>query len=155
MIKLKPIATVKNSRKKIKDDDWEDIVSEIILDLSLVEECLKGIEAFSHLEIVYYFHKVNKTKISYDSRYPRNDKKLEKVGIFAQRGKNRPNQIGLTIVKFVKKEGRSLFVRGLDAINGSPVLDIKPVIKEFLPMEPIKQPVWVSKLMQDYWKIQK
>ena len=150
MIQLEAIATVKNSRKEIKDDDWEDIVSEIILDLSLSEECFRGIEAFSHLEIVYYFHKVNKTKINYDSRYPRNDKNLEKVGIFAQRGKNRPNQIGLTIVKFVKKEGRTLFVRGLDAIDGSPVLDIKPVIKEFLPMESIKQPAWVSKLMQEY-----
>ncbi|MFN3492293.1 MAG: TrmO family methyltransferase, partial [Anaerolineales bacterium] len=76
------------------------------------------------------------------------------VGIFAQRGKNRPNRIGSTIVRIMKREGRQLHVKGLDAIDGTPILDIKPAMKEFLPREEIKQPEWASELMKNYWEKQ-
>jgi len=62
-----------------------------------------------------------------------------------------PNPIGLTVVQILSVDGRTLTVQGLDAVNGSPVLDIKPVFSEFLPRE-VKQPPWVSELMKDYWK---
>lgn len=151
MINLSPIAYVKNIRAEIQDDHWGDVVSVIELDSAFSEEALFQIESFSHAEIVFYFHLVNDDKIETGARHPRNNESWPKVGIFAQRGKNRPNRLGVTTVKILKREGRQLFVQGLDAIDGTPVLDIKPVIKEFLPREEIHQPVWVTELMKNYW----
>ena len=116
------------------------------------EGSLDGIEGFSHLEILYVFHLADDGNIQSAARNPRNDPAYPKVGIFAQRGKNRPNKIGATIVELIGKEGDTLFVKGLDAIDGTPVIDIKPVMKEFLPATEIRQPEWVSQLMADYWK---
>lgn len=152
MITSEPVAFVKNSRDQISDDYWGGIISEITLTDKFSADALTGIEEFSHLEIVFYFDKVDEGKIKSGSDHPRNNKDWPSTGIFAQRGKNRPNRIGLTIVKLVKKEDRTLFVSGLDAIDGTPVLDIKPVIREFLPKEEIKQPDWAGELMQNYWK---
>jgi tRNA (Thr-GGU) A37 N-methylase len=73
------------------------------------------------------------------------------VGIFAQRGKGRPNRLGATIVEIVNRAGRVLTVTGLDAIDGTPVLDIKPVMAEFLPRNPVRQPKWSHELMRSYW----
>jgi len=151
MINLSPIAFVKNIRAEIEDDHWGDVVSIIELDSAISEEALFQIESFSHAEIVFYFHLVDENKIETGARHPRNNEGWPKVGIFAQRGKNRPNRLGVTTVKILKREGRQLFVQGLDAIDGTPVLDIKPVIKEFLPREEIHQPVWATELMKNYW----
>jgi tRNA (adenine37-N6)-methyltransferase len=74
------------------------------------------------------------------------------VGIFAQRKKDRPNAIGLTIAELIKHEGNKIWVKNLDAIDGTPVLDIKPVMKEFLPAADVIQPPWAGELMKDYWK---
>lgn len=151
MINLSTIAYVKNIRAEIQDDHWGDVVSVIELDSAFSEEALFQIESFSHAEIVFFFHLVNDDKIETGARHPRNNESWPKVGIFAQRGKNRPNRLGVTTVKILKREGRQLFVQGLDAIDGTPVLDIKPVIKEFLPREEIRQPVWATELMKNYW----
>lgn len=151
-IELTPIGYVKNSRKEIKNDHWGEVISEIELTGEFTEDALKGIEEFSHVEVIYYFDKADKNKINKGTRHPRNNKELPEVGIFAQRGKDRPNHIGLTIANVIKREAKVLTVKGLDAIDGTPIVDIKPVIKEFLPNEEIFQPKWVSELMKDYWK---
>ena len=151
MINLSAIAYVKNIRAEIQDDHWGDVVSVIELDSAFSEEALFQIESFSHAEIVFYFHLVDENKIETGARHPRNNESWPRVGIFAQRGKNRPNRLGVTTVKILKREGCQLFVQGLDAIDGTPVLDIKPVIKEFLPREEIRQPVWATELMKNYW----
>jgi tRNA (adenine37-N6)-methyltransferase len=150
-MELHPIAYVRNLREKIKDDNWGNVQSVIELIPEIKEEAFDGIDLFSHLEIIYYFHKVKPEKIVSDSRHPRNNKDWPKSGIFAQRGKNRPNCIGLTIAKLVQRQGKKITVLGLDAIDGSPVLDIKPVMKEFLPREEVIQPSWSSELMKNYW----
>ncbi len=148
---LSPIAIVKNIRAEIEDDNWGDVVSVIELDPSFSEVALFEIESFSHVEILFVFHLVEDAKIETGARHPRNNKEWPNVGIFAQRGKNRPNRLGATICKVVKREGRNLFVQGLDAIDGTPVLDIKPVMKEFLPREEVSQPAWATELMKNYW----
>lgn len=145
------IASVKNSRREIEDDNWGDVVSIIELDASLPEEALFEIESFSHAEIIYYFHLVEDAKVETGSRHPRNNKAWPKVGILSQRGKNRPNRLGATIVKILKREGRHIHVQGLDAIDGTPILDIKPVMREFLPHEEVAQPEWATELMKHYW----
>jgi len=151
MINIEPIGFVKNTRTKVEDDYWGGLVSEIILDEKYGEESLGRIEEFSHAEIVFYFHQVKDEKIVIGARHPRNNINLPKVGIFAQRGKNRPNKIGTTIVKVLKQEKNILFVKNLDAVDGTPVLDIKPVFKEYLPDEKVKQPEWTQEIMKNYW----
>lgn len=152
MIQLMPIGIVKNSRVEIEDDNWGEVESIIELDSSMPEEALFEIESFSHAEVIYYFHLVPDSKIETGSRHPRNNVDWPKVGILSQRGKNRPNRLGATVVKILRREGRRLHVQGLDAIDGTPVLDIKPVMREFLPREEVHQPEWASELMKNYWK---
>jgi tRNA-Thr(GGU) m(6)t(6)A37 methyltransferase TsaA len=151
MLALSPIGTVKNTRRLVEDDHWGDVLSVIELDASFTEDALLQIEEFSHAEIIYYFHLVQEAKIETGARHPRNNQNLPKAGIFAQRGKNRPNRLGASIVKIIKREGARLFVQGLDAIDGTPVLDIKPVMREFLPREEVRQPDWAAELMKNYW----
>lgn len=151
-IQLSPIAVVRNSRSEIEDDNWGDVISILELDPSMPEDALHGLEDFSHAEILYYFHLVPDSKIETSSRHPRNNPAWKKVGILSQRGKNRPNRLGATLVKILRRERRHLEVQGLDAIDGTPILDIKPVMREFLPREEVHQPEWATELMKQYWK---
>lgn len=150
-ITLHPIATVTNQRTTPTDDFWGNTISEITLAEHIPDEALNDIESFSHLEIIYYFDKVQKENIVF-SGHPRGNPTYPNVGIFGQRKKDRPNQIGLCTVELLEHKGRSIFVKYLDAINGTPILDIKPVMKEFGIKKEITQPAWVSDLMKDYWK---
>lgn len=94
---------------------------------------------------------IDPSKIVTGARHSRNNKGWPAVGIFAQRGKNRPNRIGSTICRIVRVEGIRLFVAEFDAIDGTPVLDIKPVMAEFLPRQEVRQPAWSHDLMRNYW----
>ncbi len=151
MIQLGAIATVSNHRDELHDDDWGDVVSEITLNENLSPELLKGLSTFSHAEIIFYFDRMIADQELPPTRHPRNNQQWPRVGRLAQRSVHHPNPIGLTVVQILKVDGRILKVQGLDAVNGSPVLDIKPVFQEFLPVD-VKQPPWVSELMKDYWK---
>jgi tRNA-Thr(GGU) m(6)t(6)A37 methyltransferase TsaA len=151
MITLHPIGTIKNSRSTLDDDHWGGLVSTIELNASLEEAALDHIEDFSHAEVIFYFHRVEEHKVETGARYPRNNRNWPKVGILAQRGKDRPNRLGLTVVKIIRRTNKTLVVEGLDAVDGTPVLDIKPVMKEFLPHGEIRQPEWATELMQNYW----
>ena len=150
MIQLKPIAFVTNSRHEPIDDNWENIISTIELAPDIPEKTFMNIELFSHLEIIYYFHQIQEDKISF-SRHPRGNANYPEMGIFAQRNKDRPNGIGLATVSLIGHSGRTITVKYLDAINGTPVLDIKPVFREFMPKSGTKQPDWVADLTQHYW----
>jgi tRNA-Thr(GGU) m(6)t(6)A37 methyltransferase TsaA len=151
LIEIKPVAFVENLRTFPKDDHWGDVISEIKLAEGIHPDALKGIEEFSHLDIIFYFHQVKEEHIQYKVRRPRNNKNYPETGIFAQRGKNRPNRLGATVVTLLEKSGSKLVVKGLDAIDGTPVIDIKPVMKEFLPKGQIIQPKWSEDLMKVYW----
>jgi len=148
---IESIATVYNKRKEAIDDFWGDTISEIRLHDSIPETSLDGIESFSHVEVLFVFDKVT-DPVVYGSVHPRGNTNWPKVGIFVQRKKNRPNLIGATICEIVKREGRSLWVKMLDAIDETPVIDIKPVWQGFLPQKSITEPGWSKELMKDYWK---
>jgi len=150
-ITVKPIGVVKNSRKQPTDDFWEEIISEIELVDDVPSEAFSGLSDFSHLEIIYYFDRVNCNDIVF-SGHPRGNPDFPLVGIFGQRKKDRPNTIGLCTVELVEHTGRTIRVRHLDAIDGTPVLDIKPVFREFQPKGNVRQPDWVAELMKNYWK---
>ena len=147
-----PVGFVKNARREIKDDRWGEVISEIELAPEMEDDALVGLEAFSHVEVVFAFHKVSAERVVCGSRHPRGNTDWPRVGIFAQRGKSRPNRLGLTTAQIVRREGRTLVVSGLDAIDGTPVIDLKPVMREFLPKGEVKQPGWVEELMGSYWR---
>jgi len=151
IIEMYPIAYVCCERDTLADDGWGDVESVIELSEEMPTESLDGLDDFSHLEIIYHLHLVGENEVLLGSEHPRENPDWPKVGIFAQRKKNRPNRLGLTIVELIKREGRRLTVKGLDAIDGTPILDIKPVMQEFLPRKALHQPDWVRDLMQDYW----
>ncbi|MBK9226131.1 MAG: SAM-dependent methyltransferase [Ignavibacteria bacterium] len=155
MYSIEPIGFVKNSRKKIEDDFWGDVVSEIIISDKISSESLLGIDDFSHLEIIFYFHMADLAKINISASHPRDNKDFPRVGIFAQRKKARPNLLGSSIVKLLSVNGSTLKVSGLDAVDETPVIDIKPVVREFLPNEEIHQPDWETELMKNYWAVKK
>ncbi|MGD0610195.1 MAG: SAM-dependent methyltransferase [Anaerolineales bacterium] len=152
---ISPIAWVHNSRHTTEDDDWGGLVSEICLDGSMPDESLDGLETYSHAEIIFNFHLVEDREVVTGARHPRENPAWPKVGIFTQRARLRPNRLGLSAVHILRREGRSLFVEGLDAVEGTPVVDIKPVMQEFLPRGPIQQPGWTHDMLQDYWKMPK
>lgn len=147
-----PVGHVACARTQAVDDAWDQFAAEITLDAQQFgPEALAGLDAFSHVEVIYLFDKVLPEEIVSGARHPRGRADWPKVGIFAQRGKNRPNRIGATICRVVAVEGLRLRVSGLDAIDGTPVLDIKPVLSGFLPREHVREPAWALEIMKDYW----
>jgi tRNA-Thr(GGU) m(6)t(6)A37 methyltransferase TsaA len=151
-ISLNPIGYVRGGRTEAIDDDWGDVEAVIELDaLQFDPDVTAGLDDFSHLEVVYVFHLVDEAKIETKARHPRNNKEWPLVGIFAQRAKGRPNRIGMTTCEIVAVDGLRVTVRGLDAIDGTPVLDVKPYMTEFAPRTAVKQPDWSHELMKQYW----
>jgi tRNA-Thr(GGU) m(6)t(6)A37 methyltransferase TsaA len=151
-ILMTPIGRVEGGRAVPDDDDWGASRARIVLDpVRFNDEALMGLDAFSHAEVVYVFDKVGDDQIVTGARHPRGNTDWPRVGIFAQRGKNRPNRIGVTVCEIVKVDGRTLEVRGLDAIDGTPVLDIKPVMSGFAPRGAVREPDWALAIMEKYW----
>jgi tRNA-Thr(GGU) m(6)t(6)A37 methyltransferase TsaA len=151
MITLNPIGVVRTGRLDTRDDDWGAVESVIELRSDVPADSLAGLEDFSHAEIVFVFDRIDDASVVTGTRHPRNNPSWPKVGIFAQRASRRPNRLGVTIVKILGRDGSRLRVRGLDAADGTPVVDIKPVMAEFLPREPVRQPAWSHELMRGYW----
>lgn len=148
-----PIGEVRSPRKEATDDFWGKVEAEIVLDPTRFgPEALSGLADFSHVEVLFLMHRVDPAKVETGARHPRGRKDWPLVGIFAQRGKVRPNRLGLSRAEIVRIDGRTLTVRGLDAIDGTPVLDIKPWMVEFAPRGPTRQAAWVAELMVDYYK---
>ncbi len=146
------VGHVTGGRDVVEDDHWGACVASIELDPALfTADALLGLDAFSHVEIVFVFDRVSDDQITYESRHPRGNTDWPKVGIFAQRGKNRPSRIGVTVCQVIRVEGLTVEVEGLDAINGTPVLDIKPVMSGFLPRGKISEPDWARAIMANYW----
>src|SRR6266849_1431609 len=152
MIALEPIGHVRSIRQDLRDDDWGNVTARIELTEAFDPEGLNGLDEFSHAEVIFHFDRVAESAIQRGTRHPRGNPAWPRVGIFAQRGKDRPNRLGTTIVEIVGREGRVLTVVGLDAVDGTPVLDIKPLMAGFLPRGEVRQPPWSHELMRDYWR---
>ena len=150
---VSPIGVVRSARTEPTDDDWDAVEARIEIAPELPAECLDGIEGFSHAEVLYLFHLVDEGTVERGARHPRGNPAWPRVGILAQRGKDRPNRIGCAMVRILRREGRVLWVAGLDAVDGSPVLDIKPVFREYLPRGEVRQPAWSHEVMRDYWRV--
>ncbi|MGA5063836.1 SAM-dependent methyltransferase [Streptomyces exfoliatus] len=147
-----PVGHVVGGRGEVRDDEWGDVESILRLDAAAFgPEALAGLDAFSHLEVVYHFDRVRPDAVQTGARHPRGNEEWPLVGIFAQRGKNRPNRIGVSRCRLLRTDGLDVHVRGLDAVDGTPVLDIKPYMAEFGPQGPTTQPAWADEIMRRYY----
>ncbi|MFI5628743.1 SAM-dependent methyltransferase [Streptomyces sp. NPDC051664] len=151
-VTLQPVGHVVSPRDDLSDDNWGEVPAVIRLDSTRFgEDALFGLADFSHLEVVFHFHRVPEEKIETGARHPRGNTDWPLVGIFAQRGKNRPNRLVVSRCTLVKGEGHDIHVPGLDAIDGTPVFDIKPYLREFGPRGETEQPQWSVELMGEYY----
>lgn len=145
------IGTVSSPRQAATDDQWGDVRSRIVLVPPLGASSLRGLAEFSHLEVVYLFDRVDPEAVHTGARRPRDNPAWPEVGIFAQRAKDRPNRIGVSTCELLGVEDGTIHVRGLDAVDGTPVLDVKPYLEEFAPRGPVREPRWAHELMADYF----
>lgn len=143
-INLTPIGFVKNAVTEPKGEDWQSITSEIIVNQNL-NEALSGIGEFSHIIVIYWMHKTPASERSVMKVHPKRNPNLPLVGVFATRSPARPNPIGIATVKLLEYRDNILKVIGLDAIDGTPVLDIKPHIPGADSPTPARIPGWLTK----------
>ena len=149
---VRPIGTVRSDRAEAVDDDWDAVAVRIELDAErFTADVVAGLDEFSHVDVVYLFHLVDESDVNLGARHPRGRDDWPLVGIFAQRAKARPNRIGVTTCRLLQVDGLVLHLEGLDAIEGTPVLDIKPNMAEFWPRGDHAQPAWSTELMAGYW----
>ena len=121
---------------------WEKVVSEVVVDSSLAE-ALDGLEGFSHIVVLYWMHQVVASKLSLKI-HPMGKSELPLVGLFATRSPYRPNPVGQTVVRLLERRGNILVVEGLDAIDSTPVVDIKPYIPHGDTAVSAKVPAWIT-----------
>jgi tRNA-Thr(GGU) m(6)t(6)A37 methyltransferase TsaA len=145
-----PIGVVRSPVTRMSEGNWGQVESEIHLDAPYAAG-LQGLEEFSHAMVLFHLHEVK----GFDPgkqllRHPRGMEHLREVGVFAQRTKYRPNPIGVSAVELRAVRGNVLVVRGLDALDGTPVLDLKPYIPMFDRVEHARTPEWVVHFTEGY-----
>jgi tRNA-Thr(GGU) m(6)t(6)A37 methyltransferase TsaA len=147
-----PIGIVRSTRKQPTDDHWLAESGDVEIDATqFTPDVLAGLDAFSHVLIVYVMHAVDPGEVEIAARHPRNRADWPRVGIFAQRAKRRPNRIGVSCCRLLGVDRMRVRLEGLDAIDGTPILDIKPWVREFGPRGEVLQPEWMTDLMKDYF----
>lgn len=149
-MELIPIGIVRSPVVEGVDEGWGDVVAEIHLDEALARGLI-GLEAFSHLLVIFAMHQASFEPAGDLVRRPRGRADMPEIGIFAQRAKHRPNPIAVTAVPVVEIVGNIVRVKGLDAIDGSPVLDIKPYVPIFDRVAEATTPEWIERLMEGYF----
>lgn len=141
-IKLKTIGFVRNNVKEPRFGNFANEISKIVVDKKFTK-ALKGIDDYSHVIIVYWMDKIKDYVITHR---PQGNPNVPIVGIFACRCPQRPNPIAITTVKLIEHKGNIIKVKGLDVLDGTPIIDIKPYWPQYDKVENEKIPDWVNKL---------
>ncbi len=149
-ISINPIGIVESPVKEPVDENWGAVTSRRIVQAEFGPGLL-GLGDFSHVIVVTYLHKASFDPARHLQRRPRGLENMPKVGIFAQRAKDRPNYFGVTAVKLLSVGENHIWVQGLDAIHGTPVLDIKPYYPQYDRIDSATVPPWVDELMKNYF----
>lgn len=149
-IQLDPIGRVSSPVTEPVDDGWGGVISELHLKPELADG-LTGLESFTHVIVVFWMHDAEFDPSEHLTRHHRGRTDMPKTGIFAQRARHRPNRIGITPVKLLGVEGATVRVQGLDAIDGTPVLDLKPYMPVFDRVDDATVPEYIDRLMADYF----
>jgi tRNA-Thr(GGU) m(6)t(6)A37 methyltransferase TsaA len=151
MFQVHPIGTVKCAVNEMSQGNWANVDSEIHLDPEYAPG-LQGLEGFSHVLVVFFLDRAQGFDLKKQLlRRPRGMEDLQELGVFAQRTKFRPNPIGVTAAKLLGIEGNVVRVRGLDALDGTPVLDIKPYMPAFDRVDEVSMPPWVGRFIEGYF----
>ncbi len=150
-LSVRAVAYIRNERSEALDDNWDDVVSTVELASDVPDEALNGLSDFSHVEIVFFADWAEDVPPAPWHRRPRGNENWPDVGVFAQRNKDRPNRILLTTVEIEEVGDRFVRVRGLDGIDGTPVLDIKPVFHWSVPRSEVRAPRWSEELGENYF----
>lgn len=150
---VRPIGVVRSPVKEPADDCWGGILATIELDPNqFTPDSTAGLADYSHVEIVFLLDRITPESIVTGARHPRNRSDWPLVGVFAQRTRNRPNRIGITVCRLEGVDGLKIRVRELDAIDGTPVLDVKPYMAGFAPAGEVREPAWAKELMAGYFR---
>jgi len=145
-VTFEPIGVVKNEFEQKPQRSWENALSQIIIDEKWTP-ALQGLEEFSHVIVLFWLNRARR-EVSLHV-HPQGYQDIPAVGLFATRTPVRPNPIGLRVVELVSREANVLSVRGLDAFNGSPVLDIKPYLPRGDSIARTRIPAWLKRLWAD------
>jgi tRNA (adenine37-N6)-methyltransferase len=149
---VEPVAHVVGGRVEPTDDYWGGSQAVIRIDATRFgPDAVKGLDAFSHLEVVFRFHLTDPTDLHPGARRPRNNPDWPKVGIFGHRNMRRLNWLGVSRCRLLKIDGLDLHVEDLDAVDGTPVLDIKPWFTEMGPRGAIHEPDWTGEMLASYF----
>lgn len=149
-IQIRPVGVIRNAITDPVDTDWGKVESEIHIDESLAAG-LQGLEDWSHLIVIFSMHQTRFEADRHLVRRPRERSDMPEIGIFAQRASHHPNTLGITAVRLLAVEPPVVRVRGLDAIDGTPVLDIKPYAPIYDGVREPLVPGWFIQLMQGYF----
>jgi tRNA-Thr(GGU) m(6)t(6)A37 methyltransferase TsaA len=147
---VRAIGTVRSPVTEPVDEGWGDVEARIVVAPAL-RPGLRGLDGFSHVLVVALLHGASFDPARHLVRRPRGLADMPELGIFAQRAKDRPNPLGVTVVPLVSVDGDGVTVRGLDAIDGTPILDLKPYFPEFDAAAGASVPEWVGRLMRGYF----
>jgi tRNA (adenine37-N6)-methyltransferase len=148
---LRAVAVVHSTRAEPTDDHWDRESSTIELVDGVPAESLVGLDRFSHVEVVFVADQANEVPPAPWVRRPRGRSDWPEVGIFAQRNKDRPNRLLVSVAEIVAVSGSTVTVRGLDAIDGTPVLDLKPVMRWGGPRGVVRAPAYTDEIGEEYY----
>ncbi|TQF04383.1 SAM-dependent methyltransferase [Kitasatospora acidiphila] len=149
---VEALGHVVGGRTEPTDDFWGGTRAIIRLDDSLfTPDATKGLEDFSHLEIVFRFHLTDPTDLNLGARRPRDNPDWPEVGIFGHRNMRRLNWLGVSRCRLLKVDGLDLHVEDLDAVDGTPVLEVKPWFSEMGPRGEHRQAEWTTVMLRDYF----
>jgi tRNA (Thr-GGU) A37 N-methylase len=148
---IRSVATVRATRVALDDDEWDAIESSIELNSDVPSESLRGLETFSHLQVVFMADRASDVPPERWIRRPRGREEWPEVGVFAQRNKDRPNRLLTSIAEILDVRERSVSLKGLDAVDGTPVVDMKPVFRWSGPRGGLTAPRWSDELGDGYF----
>lgn len=149
---VRPVAHVVGGHSRPADDFQGGVRSIIRLDEEYPLETLQGIEEFSHLVVTWHFHLASPTDVALHARSPRNNADWPATGTFVHRNHRRPNQLATSFPRLLSVEGRDLQVTDLDAVDGTPVIDLAPYFREIGPRGAVREPSWPTEMLGDYWR---
>ncbi|MEU2598154.1 SAM-dependent methyltransferase [Streptomyces hirsutus] len=150
---VRPIATVVGGHTRVLDDYQGGVRSIIRLHEEYPLETLKGIEEFSHLTVTWRFHLARPEDVQLHARSPRGNTRWPATGTFVHRNHRRPNQLAISYPRLLDVDGRDLHVTDLDAVDGTPVIDLAPYFQQMGPRGGVRQPAWPGEMLDaEYWK---
>jgi tRNA (Thr-GGU) A37 N-methylase len=151
-LQVVPIGHVVNDVHEVSDDYWGGVSSIIRLDAErFPPSTVQGLGEFSHLLVTFHFHLIDPAQVHLGARSPRDNPGWPATGTFVHRNMKRPNRLGVSFPRLLSIDGLDLHVQDLDAVDGTPVIDVAPFFREFGPQGPTHQPAWPTEMLLDYW----